>query len=138
MNDLIAGTQSIIWFFHDVPKLSAAADAALDLAEQSGTIFIATITLVEVAYLETKPNFPYTGVLQNLFRRIADPVSPVDVLPLTTDVARAILLVPKTEVPDMPDRIISATAVAHRLPLVSSDGMIRGSATLNALVSVIW
>lgn len=138
MNDVVADTQSIIWFFHDVPKLSAAADAALTAAELSGTIFIATITLVEVAYLESKPSFPYTGVLQNLFRRIADPAFPVEVLPLTTDVARSLLLISKSEVPDMPDRIIAATAIEHRLPLVSSDHMIRNSASLTALVSVIW
>jgi PIN domain nuclease of toxin-antitoxin system len=47
-------------------------------------------------------------------------------------------LVPKAEVPEMPDRIVAATAVTHRLPLVSSDLDIQGSASLKAQVSVIW
>ena len=47
-------------------------------------------------------------------------------------------VVPRDEVPDMPDRIIAATAVAYKLPLVSQDTEIRASASLKALVPVIW
>ena len=38
----------------------------------------------------------------------------------------------------MPDRIVAATAVAYKLPLVSQDSEIRASASLKAPVSVIW
>ncbi len=38
----------------------------------------------------------------------------------------------------MPDRIVAATAVAHKLPLVSADSDLRSSTSLKALVSVIW
>jgi PIN domain nuclease of toxin-antitoxin system len=138
MNDVVADTQPIVWFFHDPAKLSLAADAALSAAEQHGTIFISAITLVEVAYLETKASFPHTGVLQNLFQHVTDPTSPVKVFPLAIDVARAILHVSRNEVPDMPDRIVCATAVAHRLPVVSSDTEIRNSPSLKTLVAVVW
>ena len=67
-----------------------------------------------------------------------DPSEHLRVLPVTVDVARAVVQIPRSEVPDMPDRIIAATAVAHRLPVVSADTDIRGSATLNSLISVIW
>ena len=59
-------------------------------------------------------------------------------LPVGLEIAQAMDLVPRAEVPDMPDRIIAATAVAHTLPLVSQDSEIRASATLKALVPVIW
>jgi hypothetical protein len=54
------------------------------------------------------------------------------------EIAEALDFVPRDEVPDMPDRIIAATAVSHMLPLVSQDSEIRASATLNALVPAIW
>jgi hypothetical protein len=38
--------------------------------------------------------------------------------------------VSRAEVPDLPDRIVSATAVALGVPLVSRDGKIRGSQVL--------
>ena len=47
-------------------------------------------------------------------------------------------LVPRHEVPELPDRIVAATAVAHKLPLVSQDAEIRASASLRALAPVIW
>lgn len=65
MNDVIADTHIILWYLYDTAKLSPAADAALTAAEQGGTIHISAITLVEVAYLETKPSFPYAGALQD-------------------------------------------------------------------------
>ena len=45
----------------------------------------------------------------------------------------ALELVSRNEVPDLPDRIISATAVALRVPLVSRDGKIRASQ-----IETIW
>ena len=139
MNFVVADTHSIIWYLHDLPRLSRPADAALLTAAQTGKIYISAITLVEVNYLTTgKKTFPYSGALQNLFIHAADPNSPLEVLPITIDVARALDQVPRAEVPEMPDRIIAATAVAHGLPLVSADSEIHGSARLNSLVKVIW
>ena len=48
-------------------------------------------------------------------------------------VARAVSGVPRDTVPDMPDRIIAATAVHLDLPLVSRDGRIRMTG-----IEVIW
>ncbi len=138
MNFVLADTQAIVWYLHDLPRLSRAADVALTASAQAGRIYISVVTLIEVDYLTGKKSFPYPNALKNLFTHAADPNSPLEVLPVTIDVARAVGQVPKIEVPDMPDRIIAATAVAHRLPIVSSDTDIRGSATLKSLIPVIW
>ena len=45
-------------------------------------------------------------------------------------IAQAMELVPRSEVPDMPDRIIAAGAVVHKLPLVSQDSEIGAPAGL--------
>lgn len=138
MNDVLADTHAVVWYLYDPSLLTPAAFAALTAASQTGTIYISAITLVEVNYLTWKPTFPYIGVQDKLVELDADPSEPVKVLPVDVTGALALNSVPKIEVPDMPDRIVAATAVAHRLPLVSADRRIRGSVSLRALVNVIW
>jgi PIN domain nuclease of toxin-antitoxin system len=107
-------------------------------AEQSGKLFISAITLVEISYLSEKKTFPYADAFPRLIALATDHDECLEVLSLTLEVAQALAFVPRAEVPDMPDRIIAATAVAHNLPLVSQDSEIRASATLNGLIPIIW
>jgi PIN domain nuclease of toxin-antitoxin system len=53
--------------------------------------------------------------------------------PLDRSVADALELVSRDDVPDLPDRIVCATAVALGVPLVTRDGKIRTSE-----VQTIW
>jgi predicted nucleic acid-binding protein len=53
--------------------------------------------------------------------------------PLDEGVAKAVYRVPRNAVPDMPDRIIAATALYLGLPLVTKDGRLR-----KAGISTIW
>jgi PIN domain nuclease of toxin-antitoxin system len=138
MSDVLADTHAVIWSLFDPTKLSPSAFKALTAASHSGRLFISAITLVEVNYLSSKKNFPYSGVFPRLVALAADPNEPLEVLPLTLDVAVAMDQVPRAEVPDMPDRIVAATAVAHKMPLVSADADIQASASLKALIPVIW
>jgi PIN domain nuclease of toxin-antitoxin system len=135
---VLADTNAVLWLLKDVPKLSPAATATLATATQTGRVYVSAITIVELVYLTPKPTFAYPAALDDLLALIADPNEPLEVLPVTLDVATAARRIPRDEIPDMPDRIIAATAVAHNLPLVSSDGDIRASASLASLVSVIW
>jgi PIN domain nuclease of toxin-antitoxin system len=138
MNDVLADTHSVVWLLFDPGRLSTPAAAALAAASQAGRVFISSISLVELDYLAGKVNFPYSGVLPRLVTLVSDPTEPIDVLPLTLEVAQAMAQVPRAEIPGMPDRIVAATAVAHNLPLVSADADIRNSTSLKQLVNVIW
>lgn len=138
MNDVVADTHIALWMLYEPSKLSPAALTAVQTATTSGVLYVSAITLVEVCYLVEKKGFQYPNAVTDLFALVTNPNEPIRVLPVTIDVARALRSVPKIEVPDMPDRIVAATAVAHRLPLVSADTDIRGSAALNSLVPVIW
>jgi PIN domain nuclease of toxin-antitoxin system len=138
MTDVLADTHSIVWSLFDPVRLSPAAVAALTAASQTGRTFISAITLVELNYLAGRKTFPYSGVLPRIVSLVTDANEPLEVLPVTLEVALAMDQVPRAEIPDMPDRIVAATAVAHKLPLVSADSDIQGSLGLKALVSVIW
>ena len=59
--------------------------------------------------------------------------SGVRVVPLTLGIADDLARVPWRSVPDMPDRIIAATALHVGLPLVSRDGRIQAPG-----LEVVW
>ncbi len=100
MNDVRADTHSVVWFLYDIARLSPAADAALTAAIASGKLYISAITLVEVNYLAGKWSFPSSGVLPRLIALATDPAEPLEVLPLTLEVAQALDLVPRAEIPE--------------------------------------
>ncbi len=135
MSDVFADTHIIIWAFSDPAQLSASASARLATAQVSGKVYISTITFVELTYLVEKRKID-AAVLTELWRAVADPADPIKALPLTLDVARVFEQVPRDIVPDMPDRIIAATAFAHNLPLISADSKIR-ALTLPGFM-VVW
>jgi predicted nucleic acid-binding protein len=64
---------------------------------------------------------------------LALPDSPYELAPLDADVAAAVELIDRNVVPDLPDRVIAATALARSAALASRDGKIRVSQ-----VRVIW
>ena len=47
--------------------------------------------------------------------------------PFNAEIVEAMGQVPRDQVPDMPDRIIAATAVYFGVPVISRDGKIRAS-----------
>ncbi|MCX6599286.1 MAG: VapC toxin family PIN domain ribonuclease [Acidobacteria bacterium] len=85
-----------------------------------------------MTYLVEKGRVP-AAARERLVRALDDPGTPCRLAPLDRAVADALELVSRNEVPDLPDRIVSATAVALRVPLVSRDGKIRASQ-----IETIW
>lgn len=71
--------------------------------------------------------------MQEVINLVHDPSRGIDLLFLDEEVAQALATISRDHVPDMPDRIISATAVRHGLPLISRDGKIQLST-----VPTIW
>ncbi len=91
-----------------------------------------TICLVEIVYLQEKGRIPVD--LKTEFDTVLQTGrSGLVVADLTDGVVNAMTRVPYTEVPNMPDRIIAATAQYLGLPLMSRDRKIR-----LASVSTIW
>ena len=58
---------------------------------------------------------------------LADPEYVIEETPLTSDIVEAMRQVPREQIPDMPDRIVAATALHFGVPAISRDGRIRAS-----------
>lgn len=129
----VADTHALIWYIHSDTRLSAAARQFMDAAYRSDDrLVISSITLVEMVYLIEKGR-----ILAETFSRVAqglqEPDSLFVELPVDLQVARALARVDVQQIPDMPDRIIAATALHLNVPVISRDGKIRLSG-----LTTIW
>jgi PIN domain nuclease of toxin-antitoxin system len=133
MSAVVADTHAVLWLLFSPHRLSAKADAALKAAVQAGEhIYLAAVTIVEVVCLVEKGRLP-SNVLQQLLDELAQPKSVLVVVSLDQQVARTLLQISYAIVPDMPDRIIAATALYLGAPLVT-----RGARIQATTIPTIW
>lgn len=135
MSSAVADTHAAIWYVDEPAKLSVKATTVLDTAANTAgsLIYISAITLVEIQYLVEKNRIDKT-VQTRIWQEIEDSLPRILVFPLTAGIAARLDEIPRDVVPDMPDRIIAATALHLGLSLVSRDGNIRKLTNLK----VVW
>jgi PIN domain nuclease of toxin-antitoxin system len=130
---LVADTHATLWYLAKSPKLSATAFARMQRTVADGDpILVPTITIVEVIYLVEKGRVP-NEALARIYDHLDQPDSGMVLTPLSGGVARAVERISRDAVPDMPDRLIAATALHLGLPLVTHDRNIRSSG-----IPTIW
>jgi PIN domain nuclease of toxin-antitoxin system len=123
----IADTHTAIWYLFSDPRLGREASAFIDATIASGDhIGISAISLTEMVYLIEKERIP-ASALDDVLAAIADPKNVLQQVPLDDTVAVAMRQVPRQDIPDLPDRIIAATALFQGVPVLSRDGRIRAS-----------
>ena len=133
MKALLADTHSAIWYLADSPKPSSKAEKAMDKAtDDSAPIYISAITLVKMAYLIEKGRLPEKD-LQDLLKVLNNRQSNFKLFPVDLAITQTLRKISRDDVPDMPDRIIAATALHLGLPLVTRDRKIR-----SANLTTIW
>jgi PIN domain nuclease of toxin-antitoxin system len=129
----VADTHVAIWYLFKNPKLSITARQAIEAAfrgrEQIG---VSAISLIEMVYLVEKGRIPADS-FDRLVDAMASPRYPFREIAVNSAVAAQMRQVDRDEIPDMPDRIIAATGLYHRVPVISRDGKIRA-----ANLTTIW
>jgi PIN domain nuclease of toxin-antitoxin system len=124
---VLADTHALLWYLFDQGRLSSEGLAALDGAIGAGfPILVSAISIIEVIYLEERHRI--TAGATERIRQVCEAQDPsVEIVPIDARVAHGLERIPRADVPDMPDRIIAATAVSLGVPLVTRDGKIRAS-----------
>src|SRR2546423_7896600 len=134
MSAIVVDTHTLVWYLNNSPRLSANASAALASTEQAGEhIYIPSIVIIELRYLVEKGTITETDY-QNILREIKDSTTVLTIAALDLTTADTCAQISRSTVPDMPDRIIAATALALNLPLVTCDTKISRLSN----VSIVW
>ena len=129
---LVIDTHAIIWYAVSHPRLSrTASDAIEEIVADGHHIGYSAISLVELVYLFEKDRLEHAsaGPIADLLRR-TDCFAEI---PIDRKVVDALTTIVRSDVPDMPDRIIAASASMLGVPLVSRDRKIRASG-----LATIW
>jgi PIN domain nuclease of toxin-antitoxin system len=129
----VADTHAALWYVFNDPRLSLSARQFIENAAVNGdSIGVSTITMIEVVYLIEKGRISSES-FSRLAAALDDPRNVFIELFVDIPIARALARLDATQIPDMPDRIIAATALAVRAPLISHDGKIQLSG-----LQIIW
>ncbi len=128
MPDAVTDTHALIWYLEDSSRLGSCARAAFDACDRGEiAIYVPTICLVEILYLQEKGRIP-AHLNAELSAALEAGSTGLILVSLTPEVVDAVTRVPRSDVPDMPDRIIAATALHLDLPLISRDRAVQLSA----------
>lgn len=126
----VADTHALIWYIFGDDRLSPAAREFIEESAASGDqVAFSSITLAEIIYLSEKGRIS-SRALDRLLETIASEDSVLVEIPFDHSVALALRQIPREQVPDLPDRIIAATAFYLAVPLISRDRRIQISGLL--------
>lgn len=125
-----ADTHALLWYLWNDRRLTAAARGVFESAAQADdTIAVSSISLVELVYLIEKDRVPLNACIALLEQEN----SLLHEIAVDRAIVAAMQLVPRDQIPDMPDRVIAATAHHLQVPLITRDHQIRSGA-----ISTIW
>lgn len=134
LSEFVTDTHALYWHMGDDPRLSDAARRLFDAADQGlHRILVPSIVLVEIVYLLERRRLS-SAVVERIFGLFGVDADNYLMGNLDYATARAVQVIPRSDVPDMPDRIIVATAWQLGLPLISRDEAIRRA----AVVPIVW
>jgi PIN domain nuclease of toxin-antitoxin system len=129
----VADTHAALWHLFGDTRLSGLAGDFIDRAAAARhRIVVSSVSLAEVVYLVEKARLPALAY-DDLRSALSDPSHVLKEAPLTLEIVDAMRKIPRGAVPDMPDRIVAATALHFGVPVISRDRRIQTST-----IATIW
>ena len=129
----VADTHAALWYLLGSPRLSVHAREFMDTAARTGnSIALSAISLAEIVYLVEK-NRIAESAYQDLRTALSATDFVMEEVPLAGAIVEAMRQVPRADVPDLPDRIVAATALYFNVPVISRDGRIKASG-----IKTVW
>jgi PIN domain nuclease of toxin-antitoxin system len=129
----IADTHAAIWYLFSDHRLGRTASAFIDETIGNGDhIGVSAISLAEMVYLIEKGRIP-ANALKDLHAATANPNAVLQHVPLDENIAMEMAKISRQDIPELPDRVIAATASLYGVPVLSKDRKIRSS-----IVRSIW
>lgn len=129
----VADTHTAIWYLFGDLRLSRVA---LEFINRSVAmrkkIAVSAITLAEVVYLSEKGRIP-AGTLEAMLKALRRPDGALQEIPLDSGIVEKMQNFTRLDIPDMPDRIVAATALRLGVPVISRDREIHASS-----LTTIW
>ena len=130
----VADTQAMLWYLSGDRRLSSQARACFRRSRDGyEQILVPSIVLVEAVFILQRQRVASEVIGQLLALPDAADAG-IAVYLLTAEIARECASFGPAVIPEMPDRIIAATARYLRLPLLTADPAIAQS----ELVTVLW
>jgi predicted nucleic acid-binding protein len=129
----VADTHAVIWHLFNDPRLSNSARLYIEQTTVGGNcIAISTITFAEIIYLSERDRIP-AETLPELLKLIDSGESVWIEVPFNRAIAVAMGQVVRSQVPELADRMIAATALHLDIPVITRDHKIQASN-----LSTIW
>jgi PIN domain nuclease of toxin-antitoxin system len=129
----VLDTHAAVWYVFVRKRLSQDALRFIRRAVDSGRpVYVSAISIIETIYLIERGRVPFEAI-QRLEAALKDPASGIRVTPVDHEVAQTVYKVSRSVVPDMPDRIIAATALHLNLPLITRDARLQ-----SAGIQTVW
>ncbi|MTF39008.1 type II toxin-antitoxin system VapC family toxin [Cyanobacterium aponinum] len=134
MTGVVIDTHVLIWYIFEPNRLSETALTTIEKVNITNSqIYIPSISLIEITYLVEKGRIPQE-VLTRVNQAIDSPNVNLFLVPLDRRITLSFEEIDKSIVPEMPDRIIAATALSLELPLITRDLKIQNLSN----IQIIW
>ena len=129
----VADTHAVIWYIFADPRLSATVRTTIEqIAIEGNQIGFSSITLAEIVYLSERGRIN-ADTLDRLLAAVDSEDALLVEIPFERNIALTLRQVDRSQIPDLPDRIIAASALYLNVPVISRDRRIQLSS-----VETIW